>query len=188
MKLIRTDIPDVVIIEPAVFKDERGSFTESYNDARFRAALAEAGLPTPRPFVQDNQSVSSKGVLRGMHFQAAPHAQGKLVRVVKGAVFDVAVDARPESPTFGLWVGAELSAENHRQLWIPEGFAHGFLALKDDTHFLYKTTDYYNKDAERAVVWNDPAVGIRWPLDGAPVLGAKDAAVTTTLRQAVAAD
>lgn len=187
MKLIRTDIPDVVIIEPAVFADERGSFTESFNDARFRAALTEAGLPVPRPFVQDNQSVSHRGVLRGMHLQLAPHAQGKLVRVVKGAVFDVAVDLRRGSPTLGRWVGAELTASNHRQLWIPEGFAHGFLALEDDTHFLYKTTDYYNKDAERGFAWNDPAVGICWPLQGQPLLGAKDALMATTFEQVVAA-
>lgn len=177
MKLIRTDIPDVVIFEPAVFKDVRGSFMESFNVAKFNELLTGAGLPLPRPFVQDNHSVSSKGVLRGMHYQAAPHAQGKLVRVVKGSVFDVAVDVREGSPTFGKWVGVELSADNKRQLWIPEGFAHGFLALEDDTHFLYKTTDYYAKDSERAMAWNDPSVGIQWPLSGQPLLGEKDAAI-----------
>lgn len=183
MKLIRTDIPDVVIVEQAVFKDDRGWFTESYNDARFRAALTEAGLPAPRPFVQDNHSVSSKGVLRGLHYQLPPHPQGKLVRVVKGAAYDVAVDLRKGSPTFGKWTGVELSASNHLQLWVPEGFAHGFLALEDDTHFLYKTTDYYAKDCERAILWNDADIGIQWPLSGAPLLGPKDA-VATSFRQA----
>ena len=183
MKLIRTDIPDVVIVEQAVFKDDRGWFTESYNDARFRAALTEAGLPAPRPFVQDNHSVSSKGVLRGLHYQLPPHPQGKLVRVVKGAAYDVAVDLRKGSPTFGKWTGVELSASNHLQLWVPEGFAHGFLALEDDTHFLYKTTDYYAKDCERAILWNDADISIQWPLSGAPLLGPKDA-VATSFRQA----
>jgi len=183
MKLIRTDIPDVVIVEQAVFKDDRGWFTESYNDARFRAALTEAGLPAPRPFVQDNHSVSSKGVLRGLHYQLPPHPQGKLVRVVKGAAYDVAVDLRKGSPTFGKWTGVELSASNHLQLWVPEGFAHGFLALEDDTHFLYKTTDYYAKDCERAILWSDADIGIQWPLSGAPLLGPKDA-VATSFRQA----
>ncbi len=183
MKLMHTDIPDVVIVEQAVFKDDRGWFTESYNDARFRAALTEAGLPAPRPFVQDNHSVSSKGVLRGLHYQLPPHPQGKLVRVVKGAAYDVAVDLRKGSPTFGKWTGVELSASNHLQLWVPEGFAHGFLALEDDTHFLYKTTDYYAKDCERAILWNDADIGIQWPLSGAPLLGPKDA-VATSFRQA----
>ncbi len=182
MGLIRTDIPDVVIFEPAVFKDERGWFTESFNEARFKAALAEAGLPAPRPFVQDNHSVSSKGVLRGLHYQLPPHPQGKLVRVVRGAAFDVAVDIRKGSPTFGRWVGVELTADNHRQLWIPEGFAHGFMALEDDTHFLYKTTDYYAKDCERSIVWNDADIGVQWPLS-APLLGPKDA-TAPTLKQA----
>ena len=182
MQITPTALPEVLLIEPKVFGDARGFFMESWNEARFNEAVGSAVH-----FVQDNHSRSSRGVLRGLHYQLAPHAQGKLVRCVSGAVFDVAVDMRRSSPNFGRWVGHELSAENHRQMWIPEGFAHGFLALEDDTHFLYKTTDYYNKDAERAVVWNDPAVGIVWPLSGAPVLGAKDAAVTTTLRQAVAA-
>jgi dTDP-4-dehydrorhamnose 3,5-epimerase len=176
MKLLRTDIPEVVIVEPAVHGDDRGWFYESFNEPRFHAALAEAGLPQPRPFVQDNHSCSRAGVLRGLHYQLPPHAQGKLVRVVRGAAFDVAVDIRRDSPTFGRWVGVELNDANHRQLWIPEGFAHGFLALIDDTHFLYKTTDVYAKDCERSIAWDDPAIGIEWPLghNGAPSLAPKD--------------
>lgn len=176
MKLIPTRIPDVVIIEPAVFGDDRGWFMESFNQQRFNAELAKLGLPAPRPFVQDNHSCSKKGVLRGLHYQLPPSPQGKLVRVVQGAAFDVAVDIRQGSPTFGQWVGVELNSQNNRQLWVPEGFAHGFVALTDDTHFLYKTTDVYAKDCERAIVWNDPDIGIEWPLDGmAPNLAAKDA-------------
>ncbi len=176
MKLIPTRIPDVVIIEPAVFGDDRGWFMESFNQHRFNAELAKLGLPAPRPFVQDNHSCSKKGVLRGLHYQLPPSAQGKLVRVVRGAAFDVAVDIRRGSPTFGQWVGAELSPQNNRQLWVPEGFAHGFVALAEDTHFLYKTTDVYAKDCERAIVWNDPDIGIDWPLDGlVPSLAGKDA-------------
>lgn len=176
MKLIQTSIPDVVIIEPAVFKDDRGWFMESFNEARFHAELAKLGLPAPRPFVQDNHSCSQAGVLRGLHYQLNPHAQGKLVRVTQGAAFDVAVDIRKGSPTFGQWVGVELNADNHRQLWIPEGFAHGFVALQDQTHFLYKTTDVYAKDCERSIVWNDPDIGIEWPgLSGPPNLAPKDA-------------
>ncbi|MCO7516727.1 dTDP-4-dehydrorhamnose 3,5-epimerase [Pseudomonas guariconensis] len=165
MKLTQTAIPDVVVVEPRVFEDERGYFFESYNDRTFHSALTELGLETPRPFVQDNHSSSSRGVLRGLHFQAAPYAQGKLVRVVKGAAFDVAVDIRPDSSTYGEWVGVELSAENKKMLWIPEGFAHGFVALEDDTHFLYKTTDYYNKEAEGSLIWSDPTLGIDWPIE-----------------------
>ena len=181
MKLVPTALRDVVIVEPAVFGDERGWFMESYNDKRFNAALRELGLPPARPFVQDNHSCSAKGVLRGLHYQLPPHPQGKLVRVVKGSAFDVAVDIRRGSPTFGQWVGAELSAKNHRQLWIPEGFAHGFVALEDDTHFLYKTTDFYAKDCEGAIRWDDPSIGIEWPgLDGtAPLVAPKDAAAGT---------
>ena len=130
MKLIQTSIPDVVIIEPAVFKDDRGWFMESFNEARFHGELAKLGLPAPRPFVQDNHSCSQAGVLRGLHYQLNPHAQGKLVRVTQGAAFDVAVDIRKGSPTFGQWVGVELNADNHRQLWIPEGFAHGFVPCR----------------------------------------------------------
>jgi len=175
MKFIQTAIPDVVIIEPARFGDDRGWFMESYNQPKFEAGLRELGLPVPRPFVQDNHSCSQAGVLRGLHYQRAPHAQGKLVRVVKGRAFDVAVDIRAASPTFGQWVGVELTATNHRQLWLPEGFAHGFVALEDDTHFLYKTTDVYAKDCEGSIAWNDPAIGIEWPVAGLSIkLAPKD--------------
>ncbi|ODU07344.1 MAG: dTDP-4-dehydrorhamnose 3,5-epimerase [Rubrivivax sp. SCN 71-131] len=179
MKLVATPLPGVVVVEPAVFTDERGWFMESWNQARFDAGLRELGLPAPRPFVQDNHSCSRAGVLRGLHYQLPPHPQGKLVRVVKGAAFDVAVDIRQGSPCFGQWVGVELSAENRHQLWIPEGFAHGFLALEDDTHFLYKTTDVYARDCERALRWDDAALAIAWPLarvGGTPMIAAKDAA------------
>lgn len=164
MKLIATAIPDVVIIEPALFKDDRGWFMESFNQTRFNAELEKLGLPPARPFVQDNHSCSQAGVLRGLHYQLPPHPQGKLVRVVKGSALDVAVDIRRGSPTFGQWVSVELTASNHRQLWIPEGFAHGFVALEDDTHFLYKTTDYYAKDCERSILWSDADIGIEWPI------------------------
>ena len=175
MKFIQTAIPDVVIIEPAVFGDDRGWFMESFNQPKFEAGLKELGLPVPRPFVQDNHSCSQAGVLRGLHYQRAPHAQGKLVRVTKGRAFDVAVDIRAESATFGRWVGVELTADNRRQLWLPEGFAHGFVALEDDTHFLYKTTDVYAKDCEGSIAWNDPAIGIEWPLAGLSIkLAPKD--------------
>ncbi len=176
MKLVPTAIPGVIVIEPAVFADDRGWFTESFNEARFHAALAELGLPAPPAFVQDNHSCSRRGVLRGLHFQRAPHAQGKLVRVVQGAAFDVAVDIRRGSATFGRWVGEELSAGNKRQLWIPEGFAHGFLALQDETHFLYKTTDYYHPASEASILWSDPRLGIDWPGDRSQfIVNAKDA-------------
>jgi dTDP-4-dehydrorhamnose 3,5-epimerase len=178
MKLIPTELPGVVIVEPAVFGDDRGWFMESFNGARLDAALAALGLPAAPGFVQDNHSCSQAGVLRGLHYQLPPHAQGKLVRVVRGAAWDVAVDIRRGSPTFGHWVGAELTAQNHRQLWIPPGFAHGFVALTDDTHFLYKTTDVYARDCERSIRWDDPALAIRWPLPQgtAPRLAPKDAA------------
>lgn len=179
MKLVATAIADVVVVEPTVFADERGWFMESYHQPRFDAALRELGLPAPRPFVQDNHSCSKAGVLRGLHHQLPPHAQGKLVRVVRGAAFDVAVDIRRGSPTFGRWVGVKLSEANRRQLWIPEGFAHGFVALADDTHFLYKTTGVYAKDCERAIRWDDPAIGIDWPLPPGvahPIVAPKDAA------------
>ncbi|MCC7287979.1 MAG: dTDP-4-dehydrorhamnose 3,5-epimerase [Burkholderiaceae bacterium] len=179
MKLVVTALPGVVIVEPAVFADARGWFMESWNQARLAADLRALGLPAPRPFVQDNHSCSKAGVLRGLHYQLAPHPQGKLVRVVQGAAFDVAVDIRRGSPHFGQWVGVELSADNRRQLWIPEGFAHGFLALEDDTHFLYKTTDVYARECERALRWDDPALAIRWPLPAglaAPRVAPKDAA------------
>ena len=181
MKLTLTRLKGVVLVQPAVFADDRGWFSESFNEARFNAALLELGEPAPPRFVQDNHSCSKAGVLRGLHYQLPPHAQGKLVRVVQGAAFDVAVDIRQGSPTFGQWVGFELSASNQLQLWIPAGFAHAFLALQDDTHFLYKTTDYYARDCERAIRWDDPAIGIQWPplsagIVGAPLVAAKDAA------------
>lgn len=163
MKLIQTDIPDVVIIEPQVFGDERGWFMESFNEKRFHEELVKLGVPVSRAFVQDNHSCSSKGVLRGLHFQKAPCAQGKLVRVIKGSAFDVAVDIRKNSPTYGKWIGIELTADNKKMFWVPEGFAHGFVALEDDTHFLYKTTDYYDKESEGAILWNDPDLNIQWP-------------------------
>ncbi len=170
MKVIPTAIPGALIIEPKVFGDARGFFYESFNQQAFDAATG-----TQYPFVQDNHSRSAKGVLRGLHYQLAPRAQGKLVRVVRGAVFDVAVDLRRSSPTFGQWVGAELSEENQRQFWIPPGFAHGFLVLSESADFLYKTTDYYSPEHERCIAWDDPAIGISWPDAGlAPQLSAKD--------------
>ncbi|MBF7729303.1 dTDP-4-dehydrorhamnose 3,5-epimerase [Pseudomonas sp. N040] len=174
MKLIQTTIPDVVIIEPQVFEDDRGWFMESFNEQRFHAGLQNLGLPVPRPFVQDNHSCSKKGVLRGLHYQLPPHAQGKLVRVIQGAAFDVAVDIRKESATYGQWVGLELNSRNQKMLWVPEGFAHGFLALEDNTHFLYKTTDYYAKDCEAAMRWNDPTLAIKWPEMEPLVINQKD--------------
>ena len=178
MKLIATALPGVVIVEPAVFGDDRGWFMESFNEARWLATLQAQGQPPSRRFVQDNHSCSQAGVLRGLHYQLPPHAQGKLVRVVKGAAYDVAVDIRRGSATFGQWVGVTLDAVHHRQLWIPEGFAHGFMALEDDTHFLYKTTDVYAKDCERALRWDDPQLAITWPAagPGGPRLAAKDLA------------
>lgn len=163
MKITRTAIPDVLIIEPSVFSDERGWFMESFNEERFSAELKSLGLPVPRPFVQDNHSCSKRGVLRGLHYQVGPHAQGKLVRVVQGSVFDVAVDIRKNSKTYLEWVGVELTSSNKKTLWIPEGFAHGFIALEDNTQFLYKTTNYYNKTAERSLIWNDADIDISWP-------------------------
>jgi dTDP-4-dehydrorhamnose 3,5-epimerase len=168
MKVFPTTIPDVLVIEPKVFGDARGFFLESFNQRQFEAATGRR-----IDFVQDNHSRSAKGVLRGLHYQIQ-QPQGKLVRVVRGAVFDVAVDMRRSSATFGCWAGVELSADNHRQLWIPEGFAHGFLVLSDEADFLYKTTEYYAPEHERCVAWNDAAIGIDWPLRGAPTLSAKD--------------
>jgi len=171
MKISPTTIPDVVLLEPKVFGDARGFFLESYNEEVFRRATG-----SELAFKQDNHSRSGKGVLRGLHYQVQ-QPQGKLVRVVRGAVFDVVVDIRLTSATFGQWVGAELSEDNHRQLWVPPGLAHGFLVLSDTADFLYKTTDYYAPAHERSIAWNDPAIGIEWPLfDAAPVLSAKDAA------------
>jgi dTDP-4-dehydrorhamnose 3,5-epimerase len=176
MKFSKTTLPGVVIIEPAVFGDDRGWFMESFNQTRFVAGLASLDLPAPRPFVQDNESFSRRGVLRGLHYQLPPHPQGKLVRVTHGAAFDVAVDIRRNSPHFGKWFGVELSDKNRLQLWIPEGFAHGFVALEDDTRFLYKTTDVYAKDCEGSIAWNDPRIGIQWPAGLTPLLAPKDAA------------
>ena len=172
MNAMPSALPGVLLLEPKVFADERGFFMESFNQHAFETAVGQAVT-----FVQDNHSRSQRGVLRGLHYQLPPHAQGKLVRVVHGSAFDVAVDIRRGSPTFGRWASATLDASSHRQMWIPPGFAHGFLALEDDTHFLYKTTDYYASDCERAIAWNDPAIAIDWPdLGGPPLLAAKDTA------------
>ena len=164
MNVIETKIKDLLIFEPRVFGDDRGWFMESFNQQFFEKALSDRGLEVPN-FVQDNHSFSKKGVLRGLHYQLNPHAQGKLVRVVQGRAWDVAVDIRKGSETFGQWVGVELSGENHKQFWIPAGFAHGFIALEDNTQFLYKTTDYYSKECERSIVWNDVDLGIEWPIE-----------------------
>ncbi|GAA5182557.1 dTDP-4-dehydrorhamnose 3,5-epimerase [Niveibacterium umoris] len=169
MKVTATALPEVLILEPKVFGDARGFFMESFNANTFRDAT---GLDVQ--FVQDNHSRSSRGVLRGLHYQLQ-QPQGKLVRVAKGRVFDVAVDMRKSSPRFGQWVGVELSEENHRQLWVPAGFAHGFVVLSESADFLYKTTDYYAPAHERCLKWDDPSVGVAWPLDGLePSLSAKD--------------
>jgi dTDP-4-dehydrorhamnose 3,5-epimerase len=169
MKVTATALADVLLLEPKVFGDTRGFFLESYNQRAFRDAT---GLAVE--FVQDNHSRSRQGVLRGLHYQD-PMSQGKLVRVVRGAVFDVAVDIRPSSQQFGQWVGYELTEDNHRQLWIPPGFAHGFLVLSDSADFLYKATEYYAPVHEHCIAWNDPDIGIRWPLSGTPAVSAKDA-------------
>ncbi|MBB3611598.1 dTDP-4-dehydrorhamnose 3,5-epimerase [Rhizobium sp. BK602] len=169
MKAIDTAIPDVKIIEPTVFADDRGFFLESFNQAKFEAAIGRSAA-----FVQDNHSRSGKGVLRGLHYQLAPRAQAKLVRVVVGEVYDVAVDIRRSSPTFGQWVGVFLSEDNKRQLWIPEGFAHGFLTLSERVEFLYKTTDYYVPDCDRGIRFDDPAIGIDWNTADALTLSPKD--------------
>jgi len=170
MQVTPTIIADVLLLKPKVYADSRGCFFESFNQRVFGAAIGEVA-----GFVQDNHSQSHRGVLRGLHYQVE-QPQGKLVRVVAGAVFDVAVDIRPDSPTCGRWVGVELSADNHRQLWIPPGLAHGFLTLSDTAEVLYKTTDYYSPEGERCVIWNDPVLGIDWPLVGQPMLSIKDAA------------
>jgi len=172
MNVIKTAIEGVLILESKVFGDARGFFMESFNQKAFDAAVGHQVV-----FVQDNHSRSSRGVLRGLHYQTPPYAQGKLVRVTQGSVFDVAVDIRAGSPTFGRWVGVELSGENHRQMWLPPGMAHGFLVTSDSADFLYKTTDYYAPQAEGCVLWSDPALGITWPDVGvAPRLAEKDAA------------
>jgi len=170
IQVTATALPEVKIIEPKVFGDARGFFFESFNAREF-AEHVEAGVE----FVQDNHSRSAKGVLRGLHYQIQ-HAQGKLVRVVSGEVFDVAVDIRRSSPNFGKWVGVRLSAENHRQIWVPPGFAHGFVVLSESADFLYKTTDCWFAEHERSIAWNDPQIGIDWPIEGEPMVAAKDAA------------
>ena len=169
MKAIETSIQDLFIIEPKVFHDERGFFMESFNHEAFEKIIGRKVT-----FVQDNHSCSDKNVLRGLHYQLQPYAQGKLVRCVRGAVFDVAVDIRRESLTFGKWFGLILSEENKKQLWIPEGFAHGFITLTENTEFLYKTTDYYAPQYERGIIWNDPNIGIKWDLNSEPILSDKD--------------
>jgi dTDP-4-dehydrorhamnose 3,5-epimerase len=173
MKITPTNLPEVLILEPQVFGDERGFFMESYNRRTFNEAVGH-----DVQFVQDNHSRSARGVLRGLHYQLPPHAQAKLIRVIRGSAFDVAVDIRKDSPNFGRWIGIELSATNCKQLWIPAGFAHGFLALSDETELLYKTDDYYARDLEGSILWSDPTIGISWPLPRShePVLSAKDLA------------
>ncbi|MCP8466753.1 dTDP-4-dehydrorhamnose 3,5-epimerase [Pseudomonas sp. ZM23] len=168
MKVTPLAIPDVLVIEPQVFGDSRGFFYESYNQRKFEQAIGRRA-----EFVQDNHSRSARGVLRGLHYQIR-QAQGKLVRVVQGEVFDIAVDLRRSSPTFGRWAGQVLSAENKLQMWIPEGFAHGFLVLSETAEFLYKTTDFWAPEHERCIAWNDPELAIEWPLDGEPSLSGKD--------------
>jgi dTDP-4-dehydrorhamnose 3,5-epimerase len=168
LKITPTAIPEVLVIEPKVFGDERGFFFESFNQAKFEAAIGRQVS-----FVQDNHSKSAKNVLRGLHYQIQ-QPQGKLVRVVQGEVFDVAVDIRKSSPTFGQWVGEMLSADNKKQLWVPEGFAHGFVVVSESAEFLYKTTDYYAPEYERSILWNDPAIAVKWPILGEPILSIKD--------------
>lgn len=168
MKVVETNLPEVLIIEPSCFEDERGFFLVSYQEEAFQKELG-----IPYSFIQDNHSRSSKNVLRGLHYQVQ-HPQGKLVRVVTGAVFDVAVDVRKDSPNFGQWTGVELSDKNHRMLWIPPGFAHGFLVLSDYVDFLYKVTDIYAPQYEQTLLWNDPSVAISWPLLEKPILSLKD--------------
>ena len=163
-------IPDIKIITPQVFGDDRGYFFESYNANKLKEAVG-----ITETFVQDNQSRSTKGVLRGLHYQVAPKAQGKLVRVLDGEIFDVAVDLRKDSPTFGQWIGEVISAENKKQIWVPAGFAHGFLTLSDTAEILYKTTDFWSPEHERAIKWDDPDLGIKWPAGTTPQLSAKDA-------------
>ena len=173
MNVVATEIPGVLLLEPRVFTDDRGAFFESFNAAAFAAAVGR-----PVSFVQDNQSTSRRHVLRGLHYQD-PKPQGKLVRVLAGAIFDVAADIRPGSPSFGRWVGSELSAENRRQLWVPEGLAHGFLVLSESAEVLYKTTDFYAPGCEKCLRWDDPTLGIRWPLSAPPLLSPRDAAAAT---------
>ncbi|MEO6395734.1 MAG: dTDP-4-dehydrorhamnose 3,5-epimerase [Devosia sp.] len=170
MKVTKTRLGEVLLLEPVAHQDHRGTFFESFNARAFAENVTGGGH-----FVQDNQSISKQGVLRGLHFQLPPRAQGKLVRAVAGEIFDVAVDIRKSSPTFGRWAGEILSAANRRQLWVPPGFAHGFLALSDGAEVLYKTTDFYDQTAERAIRWDDPDIGIEWPAEFPPILSPKDA-------------
>ncbi len=172
IRVSATALPEVKVIDPAVFGDTRGFFFESFNAREFAASVAPDAV-----FVQDNHSRSERRVLRGLHYQIA-HAQGKLVRVIEGKVFDVSVDIRKSSPNFGKWVGVELSSENHKQLWVPPGFAHGFVVLSDVAQLIYKTTDYWYPEHERRIAWNDPELGIDWPIDFEPLLAAKDAAAS----------
>lgn len=169
MKVETTNLSDVLILTPQVFSDERGWFMEAFNA---RSLITASG--NPGPFVQDNHSRSESGVLRGLHYQIGAHPQGKLVRVLRGEILDVAVDLRRDSPTLGQWTSARLSAQNRRQLWVPIGFAHGFIALENGTEVLYKVTDYYDPDGERCIAWDDPELGIDWQFDGSPVRSAKD--------------
>ena len=169
MKVLREDLGGVKVLEPRVFGDDRGYFYESWNQRAFDALVGR-----PIAFVQDNHSKSVRGVLRGLHYQLAPRSQGKLVRVVAGEVFDVAVDIRRSSPTYGRWIGERLSAENRRMMWVPEGFAHGFVVLSETAEVLYKATDFYAPDHERTLLWNDPALAIAWPLQADPLLSDKD--------------
>jgi len=170
MKVTETQLSDVKIIDPQVFGDSRGAFHESFNQHRF-----DQQVQKDVTFVQDNHSVSTKGVLRGLHYQVSPFSQGKLVRVVSGAVFDVVVDIRPDSKNFGKWVGVELTGENNRQLWIPEGYAHGFQVVSDSAVFLYKTTNFYSPEHERCIRWDDPTLSIDWPIKDKPLVSDKDA-------------
>lgn len=169
MNAERTSLDGVLVLEPRVFGDERGYFMEAFNQSRFEALTGQSGH-----FVQDNQSRSRKGVLRGLHYQIGAHPQGKLVRVLEGEIYDVAVDIRKHSPTFGQWVGATLSADNRRQLWVPAGFAHGFVVVSENAEVLYKVTDWYDPEGERAIRWDDPDIAIQWPIDGPPIVADKD--------------
>ena len=174
MKAIPLTIPDIILFEPRVFGDDRGFFFESFNQKTFDEIV---GIATT--FVQDNHSKSTKDVLRGLHYQIHPKAQGKLIRAIQGEIFDVVVDIRKDSPTFGQWVGEELSADNKKQLWIPPGFAHGFLTLSDTAEIIYKTTDFYAPEFERCIIWNDMEIGIEWPIHKAPFISRKDRAGLT---------
>jgi dTDP-4-dehydrorhamnose 3,5-epimerase len=180
MKIIDTSLSGLKIIEPTLFGDERGFFFESFNQKIFNQAIGEEVI-----FVQDNHSSSAKNVLRGLHFQKEPHQQGKLVRVIAGEVFDVAVDIRSDSPTVGKWHGEYLSARNKRQIWIPKGFAHGFLVLSEQAEFLYKTTDYWHPELDVTIRWDDPEIGITWPLSHVPILSEKDRNITATLKSQI---